>query len=265
MTPKEKKSDLSVSWLRENMAYEPKTGVFSWKLPGFGRTVGKPIGTGETVTKSKNYRALRINGTLYYAHRIAWLHHHGEWPKGLIDHIDGDRTNNAISNLRLATSAQNAARRTTTRILSPSRGVFPHGAGYVARLHHGGKRHYLGYFSTAEVAKAVYEAKAKEVHGEFAFVEKTERADFQSALECEICGTSKDLRLDRTRLGKPRGKLCLHCWGLVQSSRMDKRLLQKAMRYIDSIDVRDEDTQEYKAFLEGVAGRPPNKVEPRDG
>ncbi len=46
----------------------------------------------------------------------------------------------------------------------------PHGAGYVARLHHKGVRHYLGYFTTLEAAKAAYAAKAKEVHGEFAYV-----------------------------------------------------------------------------------------------
>ena len=95
-----------------------------------------------------------------------------KWPDGHIDHIDGDKANNAIENLREATPAQNAARRPTTRKLAPSRGVFPHGVGFVARVHHSGKRHYLGYFKTAAAARAAYEAKAKEVYGEFAYVEK---------------------------------------------------------------------------------------------
>ena len=174
MTRKEKK--LTATWLRANMAYDASTGEFWWVKPGFGRTVGKRLGS-RLWSKGKSYLTMKINGDVYYAHRVAWLHHYGEWPKGFVDHIDEERTNNAIDNLRLATAAQNAARRRTTRVLAPSRGVFPHGTGFVARLHHGGKRHYLGYFSTAEAAKAAYEAKAKEIHGDFAHVEQVTEQD----------------------------------------------------------------------------------------
>ena len=114
---------------------------------------------------------MKVNNNKWYAHRLAWLYVHGEWPNGQIDHIDGNKANNAIANLRIATPAQNSARRRTTRKFAPSRGVMPHGVGFVARIHHAGKRHYLGYFSTAEAAKAAYEAKAKEIHGEFAYQE----------------------------------------------------------------------------------------------
>lgn len=67
--------------------------------------------------------------------------------------------------------------RKTTRKIAPSRGVFPHGVGFVARIHHGGKRHYLGYFSTHQAAKAAYEAKAKEIHGDFAHTEPVSEFD----------------------------------------------------------------------------------------
>jgi hypothetical protein len=168
MSPiKSEKDILSADWVRANMAYEPETGTFLWKVRGYGRMMGKPLGT----KVWPGYIAMKVNGTRHYAHRVAWLYVHGEWPKGHIDHIDGNKANNAISNLRVATPAQNAARRKTTRNIAPSRGVFPHGAGFVARVHFGGKRHYLGYFSTAAAAKAAYEAKAAEIHGEFAHVE----------------------------------------------------------------------------------------------
>lgn len=174
MTPNEERSGwMTAEWVRENLAYEPETGVFLWKRRGFGRTLGKVVGT----TVWPGYIALKINGVRHYAHRVAWLYVHGEWPSGHIDHIDGDKANNAISNLRVATPAQNAARRKTTRKIAPSRGVFPHGVGFVARLHHGGRRHYLGYFPTAAAAKAAYEAKAKEIHGEFAHVERATEMD----------------------------------------------------------------------------------------
>lgn len=100
--------------------------------------------------------------------------------------IDGDKANNAIGNLRVGTSAQNAANRPTKRTVAASRGVMPHGAGFVARLHYQGKRHYLGYHPTLQAAQAAYEAKAKEVHGEFAHIEK--RSAPIVALMPEFCG-----------------------------------------------------------------------------
>lgn len=173
LSDKERNSKISVEWLRENLAYEADTGSFLWKKRGFGRVMGKVLGS----ENWDGYLVMKVRQVPYYAHRLAWLYVHGEWPWGLLDHIDGDRANNAIANLRMATSAQNAARRKTMRTLAPSRGVFPHGPGFVARLHHGGKRHYLGYFSTAAAAKDAYEAKAKEIHGDFAHVEPVTSQD----------------------------------------------------------------------------------------
>ena len=164
MTPKEEKSALTAEWLRANMVYEPETGVFLWRVRGPGRMMGKVLGT----TVWPGYRSMKVDGVLYYAHRLAWLYVHGEWPSASIDHRDGNKGNNAISNLRIATHSQNAAGKKTARRVAPARGVMPHGVGFVARLYHGGKRHYLGYHSTLEAAKAAYEAKAKEIHGEFA-------------------------------------------------------------------------------------------------
>jgi hypothetical protein len=177
MTPKEKASTLTAEWLRDNLVYEPTTGVFLWKMQGFGRTRGRALGT----KVWPGYLTMKVSQTVYYAHRLAWLYVHGEWPSGQVDHIDGNKANNAISNLRLATPSQNSARKRHARRVAVSRGVMPHGAGFVARIHNGGKRHYLGYFSTAAAAKAAYEAKAKELHGEFAYVEKL--TDFDAAVD----------------------------------------------------------------------------------
>lgn len=169
--------DLKIEWLRDNMAYVPEVGAFMWKVRGPGRTVGKVLGS----VSSLGYVTIKVNNVVYYAHRLAWFYVHGVWPKGPIDHIDSVKTNNAICNLREATHAQNAARRPTTRKLAPSRGVFPHGVGFVARIHHAGKRHYLGYFKTAEAARISYEAKAKEIYGEFAHVERLSAFDNATA------------------------------------------------------------------------------------
>lgn len=178
MTPKEKLSKFTAIWLRENMAYEPHTGMFLWKKRGFGRTLGKVLGT----KVWPGYIVIKVQQRPYYAHRLAWLYVRGKWPNGSLDHIDGNKANNAIANLRIATSAQNAARRTTRRTVAPARGVMPHGAGFVARIHHAGKRHYLGYFATLKEASAAYEAAAKRIHGEFAHVEAP--PDWRSPASC---------------------------------------------------------------------------------
>ncbi len=183
-TSKEAKSTLTAEWLRENMVYVPETGTLMWKVRGPGRTVGKPLG-------SKNwdgYVAVKVAGTFYYIHRLAWFYTHGEWPEIAIDHIDGNRSNNAISNLRLATHSQNAARKKTKRHVAPARGVMPQGPGFVARIYMNGKRHYLGYFKTVAAASAAYEAKAKEIHGEFAHIETPTAIDFTQYEPCSING-----------------------------------------------------------------------------
>lgn len=251
MTPKEKASKLTPSWLREHMHYDPNTGHFMWIKPGQGRTVGKRIGS-RLWSKGLTYLSMRVNGDIHFAHRLAWFYHYGEWPSGIIDHIDGDRANNAIGNLRIATHAQNAARRPTNRGIAPSRGVFPHGVGYVARIHSGGKRHYLGYFSTAEQAKVAYETAAKKIHGEFAHPTEEAskpRGDYMQALQCEMCGIdAKDadhgMKIDRTDLGQARGCLCFNCWSFVYLCNANKVELQRkfrnAMRYIDRLDVFDD-------------------------
>jgi hypothetical protein len=171
------------------------------------------------------------------------------------------RSYNAIDNLRICTAAQNAARRDTSRrTIAPSRGVFPHGTGYVARIHFAGKRHYLGYFSHAADAQAAYEKAAKEIHGDFAHAPEVvpARPNYlaqEYEAKCECCGAEGtrgpgDIRRDRTRLGKPRGILCIWCYGLMVHVDADKKRLQHvfrgALRYIDRLTVFDEDDPRYQ-------------------
>jgi hypothetical protein len=84
-----------------------------------------------------------------------------------IDHVDRDRRNNRIENLRLATDAENGANNVVTA--RPLAGVRkdPKGHGYRADLSIGGKKKYLGYFKTAEDAHAAYVAATREARGEF--------------------------------------------------------------------------------------------------
>lgn len=63
-----------------------------------------------TIT-NRNYRAISINGLHYLAHRIVWLLENKSFPTGFIDHINGDRLDNRIVNLRAATTRQNGQNR----------------------------------------------------------------------------------------------------------------------------------------------------------
>lgn len=172
---------LTAEILRQCLDYNPETGIFRWRMTAPLRQRIDRRGMVAGGNTGHGYLAIKIMGKLYLAHRLAWFYVHGEWPKNQIDHIDGNKSNNAIANLRDCTAAQNSARRVVKASIAPSRGVFPQGPGFVARIHHGGKRHYLGYFSNLADAKAAYSAKAKEIHGEFAYVEPPFAFDYTTA------------------------------------------------------------------------------------
>lgn len=105
-------ADISHQRLRELLNYEADTGYFTWKYPPRGRVAGRVAG----CKRADGYILIRLDGHLYLAHRLAWLYANGEMPVDLLDHIDGDPSNNRLSNLRPATAAQNQQNREAIRI-----------------------------------------------------------------------------------------------------------------------------------------------------
>lgn len=87
--------------------FEYKDGGLYWKQSGQRRTVGKRCGTPFLT----GYRHIMMKGKWYAEHRLIWEYFHGVPPTNFIDHIDGNKSNNVISNLREATSAENLANR----------------------------------------------------------------------------------------------------------------------------------------------------------
>lgn len=136
--------------------YNPETGNFHRKTLRGGRSVGSVAGSKDTY----GYVQLMIDGKMYLAHRLAWLVEHGEWPSQEIDHIDHDRANNKISNLRLASRKTNMHHLSGVRSDSKTgvAGVSKKAFGYVARIQDSGKRRHLGSFHTLEEASAAYAA-----------------------------------------------------------------------------------------------------------
>ena len=82
--------------LHEKLSYCPETGVFRWKIPVRGVEPGSEAGS----INDQGYRLICIDKIRHRASRLAWLYVYGEHPKGVIDHLDRNRLNNVISNLR---------------------------------------------------------------------------------------------------------------------------------------------------------------------
>lgn len=87
---------LDINYLKEWLSYDPETGVFTWLK--YRRNIKKGDVAG--CINQKGYLYIGLQGKLYRANRLAWFYVHGVMPTGQIDHIDGDRINNRIANLR---------------------------------------------------------------------------------------------------------------------------------------------------------------------
>jgi hypothetical protein len=144
------------------LKYDPKSGDLFWKVD-VSRNVKAGIIAGKT-RKRDLYKILTYKRKQYQAHRIVWLMTQGKMPKEFIDHINGDRTDNRLSNLREADRHLNAqnVRKPGKANTSGYLGVsFKHGA-YEANLKINGKITYLGRFKDGATAHQVYvEAKRK--------------------------------------------------------------------------------------------------------
>lgn len=155
---------LNVARLRELLSYCPETGIFIWKIWRGGPAVAGSIAGG---TDSKGYRQIKLDGRLHLAHRLAWLYVHGEPPTGHLDHIDRNPKNNAISNLRLCTHAENH-QNTGIRADSTSgvTGVSFNkpSAKWLAYISKNGRRHRLGLFETIDDAVAARLAAKAQIH-----------------------------------------------------------------------------------------------------
>jgi hypothetical protein len=145
------------------MSYDPHTGVFVWlRRPCKNLKAGIEAGN----LQPTGYRVIRIGGSLYKAHRLAWLYVHGHWPSDEIDHINGDKSDNRIANLRNVTHRQNmenrrhAHRNNRNGVL----GVCPDGRKYSARIRAGGAQIHLGNFASVEEAGAAYLAAKRQLH-----------------------------------------------------------------------------------------------------
>ncbi len=93
--------------LRQVLSYDPETGALTWLVdPGNQLSAGAPAG----CQNGKGYVQVQLSGRRLKAHRLAWYLHHGTDPGPLqVDHINRDRSDNRICNLRLVDAKGNRA------------------------------------------------------------------------------------------------------------------------------------------------------------
>jgi len=166
--------ELPIEKLREMLDYDPATGALVWKArprehfhdlrawsTWLAQFVGKPAGT-----RQGGY--VRLNITLdgvrhqISAHRAIWALVNNRWPPHDLDHRNGDRTDNRLSNLREATRAENVQNLRPT----PTLGSWfdARTDRFAAMISVNRKRTFLGRFKTREEARAAYLAAKAMLH-----------------------------------------------------------------------------------------------------
>lgn len=169
-------ADLTADRLREIVAYDPLTGIFTWRVSrGYRGIKGKPGDRAGSYNKKLGYRAIGIDKKSYYEHRLAILYMTGMWPSAVVDHVkNGDGFDNRAENLRPATRAQNRANTFYKKpgATSALRGVSWHrrASKWQAHIVDNGRDVYLGLFLSEELAHDAYREAAARIFGEFANV-----------------------------------------------------------------------------------------------
>ncbi len=160
---------LTQSYLKQVLDYEPSTGIWVWKHNSGSATIGKLAG----CYNPKGYLVIRIGSFGYEAQLLAWLYMTGVLPTyGLhVDHIDTNPANNRWGNLRLATHAQQQWNTgLSSRNTSGVKGVtWSRQMGkWLARVQVNNKRINLGYYETVEQARIATTLARETYHGQYA-------------------------------------------------------------------------------------------------
>lgn len=159
---------LTVERLREIIHYNENTGEFT----NVGnRSARSRDGERAGFLRKDGYYAVGVDGVHHLAHRLAWFYVHGCWPAEMVDHINGDRGDNRLVNLREAKVWQNAANSSArSTSVTGVKGVSYDGKKkkYTARTMVQSRLYNLGYFASKEAATEAIVKVHQEHQGPFA-------------------------------------------------------------------------------------------------
>lgn len=150
--------------------YDKSTGIFTRKKV-FSCSNSKEKEVAGTVDRYR-YVYIRVLGKRYSAHRLAWLYVYGQWTNKILDHINGNKSDNRILNLRCATKQTNSFNRAKRKDKKTPKGVRQrtrkNGDLYFdARIMVDGKSRFIGTFDDVNDASNAYKQFAKSIHKEF--------------------------------------------------------------------------------------------------
>lgn len=157
---------LTAERLRELLSYDCDTGEFRWRK---STTNSVRVGAAAGRSGPKGYRLIKIDCRTWLAHRLAWLYVHGRWPASQIDHINGDKADNRLANLREATAAENQHNKFRAQANNRTSGLLgvcwhKRDRRWVAQIKVGGKVRHIGLFATPEAAHDAYLKAKAELH-----------------------------------------------------------------------------------------------------
>ena len=162
--------------LKSLLHYDRASGVFRWLNSSGGRA---RRGSEAGCKRPDGYIKIRVNGRQFLAHRLAWLYEFGRMPDEIMDHINGDRSDNRIENLREASYSLNQQNK---KIMSINTSGFVgvsrrSGSRWRAYITIDSKFISLGSFPTAEEASAAYLAAKRDHHKTASYIESRVRCD----------------------------------------------------------------------------------------
>lgn len=158
---------VDIEYLRDRLTCNFDTGLLFWKdYEGLSKSwrnryVGKEA---FTSCNSSGYMVGKIDRVTFQAHRVIWALYYGAWPDGQIDHVNGVKAANRISNLRVVTNQENLRNQQMRRNnTSGVTGVYWHkgNGAWKAQIMVSGKYLHLGYFDSLEEATGVRSEAAK--------------------------------------------------------------------------------------------------------